>query len=122
MVASFLLLVGVFAGGCYMTYLLGRWLLHLKSYGLLLFVSGLVVGTTGFVVSTVGYQGATCTGCIPFWGLLLADLGLFVFAGGALLSTRGLFLLHKGGGTGSAVSTVESPSMSHDCRQYWSAT
>ena len=85
-------MVAVFTGGSYATYLLGRWLPHLKADGLLLFVSGLGVGTTGFVVFSVGYQGATCTGCVSFFGLLLAELGVFVFAGGALLSTRGLFL------------------------------
>ena len=93
MAATFLVLIAVFVGGLYTTYRVGRWSLHLKSrWGWLLFASGLGVGTTGFVVSSVGYQGATCTGCVPALGYLLADLGVFVFAVGAFLAARGLFL------------------------------
>jgi hypothetical protein len=92
MAAGFLVLVAVFVGGLYSTYRVGRWSLHLKSrWGWLLLVSGLGVGTTGFVVSSVGWQGANCT-CVPFLGYLLAELGVFVLAGGAVLATRGLFL------------------------------
>jgi hypothetical protein len=90
---GFLVLVAVFIGGFYTTYALGGWSLHLKSrWGWLIFASGLGVGTTGFIVSSIGYQAANCTVCVPFLGYFWEELGVFVFAWGAVLATRGLFL------------------------------